>query len=117
MGTKDALPRIMRYTDKAGPVPAHRPDLGPCWIWMRSKTSPGYAQAYIEGKNRTVHRWLYQRIMGPIPAHLTLDHLCRVRHCVNPGHLEPVSRGENVLRGESPSAQANRQTTCSEGHA
>ena len=116
MSVKPDLERIMGYVDQVGPVPRSRPDLGPCWLWQRSKTAPGYAQARIEGTVQLVHRWLYEQMVSTIPAALTLDHLCRVRHCVNPAHLEPVSRGENVLRGESPAAQANRQTRCSKGH-
>ena len=46
------------------------------------------------------HRWSYQHHIGPVPEGLVLDHLCRVRHCVNPDHLEPVTSRENTLRGE-----------------
>jgi hypothetical protein len=65
----------------------------------------------------TAHRIAYElHHRRPIPPELTVDHLCRVRHCVNPSHLELVSRGENVLRGEAPSAQHARATVCIARH-
>jgi hypothetical protein len=45
-----------------------------------------------------------------------LDHLCRVRLCVNPAHLDPVTCGENIRRGESPNAQTAREGKCRRGH-
>lgn len=62
------------------------------------------------------HRVVYEELVGPIPDGLMLDHLCRVRHCVNPEHLEPVTNRENVLRGEGHSAKAARATHCLKGH-
>lgn len=47
---------------------------------------------------------------------MTLDHLCRNRLCVNPEHLEVVSRGENVLRGVGVTAENKRKTHCAHGH-
>jgi hypothetical protein len=54
--------------------------------------------------------------MGAVPEGLELDHLCRVRGCVNPKHLEPVTHRENLMRGESWSAVNARKTHCPEGH-
>lgn len=85
-----------------------------CWLWTRSKTvRGGYAQMNI-GNNRVVrvHRWLYELLVAPVDVGIDLDHLCRVRHCVNPSHLEPVTRGENVRRG----AAAQPKPTCAKGH-
>ncbi len=62
------------------------------------------------------HRFAYELLVGPIPDGLVIDHLCRVRHCVNPAHMEPVTRWENTLRGGSFSAVAARQTHCVNGH-
>jgi hypothetical protein len=65
---------------------------------------------------RGAHVFAYVLLVGPIPEGLHLDHLCRVRRCVNPAHLEPVTPGENVRRGNSPSAIAARTGVCAKGH-
>ena len=70
----------------------------------------------IAGKCIAVHRLVYELFVGSIPVGLTLDHLCRVRHCVNPAHLEPVTLAENTLRGEGPTAVNSRKTHCPKGH-
>lgn len=62
------------------------------------------------------HRWGYERFIGPVPPELHMDHLCRNPGCVNPAHLEPVTPGENVLRGVSFSALNKRKTHCMHGH-
>ena len=64
----------------------------------------------------TAHRVAYRLEVGPIPRGLVLDHLCRVRNCVRPDHLEPVTRGENVLRGETIPAANRAKTACKDGH-
>lgn len=87
-----------------------------CWLWT-GHTRGGYGRLKIGSKHRQAHRLAYEWLVGPIPegkAHL--DHLCRVRHCVNPAHLEPVTHRENVLRGESVVAKQARQTHCKRGH-
>ena len=106
--------------DFNGPVPAARPDLGPCWLWHGSLVK-GYGSLVVDHpvnrrKTGLAHRVAYEWVRGPIPAGLTLDHLCRVRRCVNPFHLEPVTNRENILRGESPAAQHTRVTACPQGH-
>jgi len=102
--------------DKNGPIPAYRPDLGPCWIWTGPKNPGGYGTPYFQGKMRRAHRVAYELILGTIPAGKQLDHLCRVRHCVNPAHLEPVTNKENALRGFSFSAKNAKKTHCINGH-
>src|ERR1019366_1994387 len=92
---------------KNGPVPEYRPDLGPCWIWVASTTS-GYGRIHEtdrRSRNLVAHKVAYEWASGPVPDGLTLDHLCRVRSCVNPAHLEPVTRTENVMRGEGDPAR------------
>lgn len=64
-----------------------------CWIWHAAK-SKGYG--LFQGSR--AHRWAYERMIGEIPASLTLDHLCGNKSCVNPAHLEPVTRLENIRR-------------------
>src|SRR5438094_6987413 len=63
-----------------------------CWLWTRSTTVNGYPHAYRpnNGGHVYAHRGIFEVLGEPIPQHLELDHLCRVRHCVNPDHLELV---------------------------
>jgi hypothetical protein len=84
-----------------------------CWLWQRSLEWTGYGRSYYEGKQWKVHRLVYTLLVGDIPEKLDLDHLCRVRHCVNPSHLEPVTRAENILRGDLP---GRMKTHCKHGH-
>lgn len=85
-----------------------------CWEW-KAFTHKGYARLNVAGKIVEAHRWIYQQLVG-IPEGMHLDHLCRVRYCVNPEHLEPVTNKENLMRGESVVAKRAKQTHCSRGH-
>jgi hypothetical protein len=89
---------------KHNPNQYHEEDTGyssPCWLWHGRLHERGYAHVYIPeaGKHRYMHVVLYERKYGTVPAGLELDHLCRVRRCVNPDHLEPVTHAENGRRG------------------
>jgi hypothetical protein len=97
--------------DRQASTPDHDPTLGPCWWWTACiNPDTGYG-TFWDGKVLSAHRWSYEHFIGPIPEGLQVDHLCRVRRCVNPNHLEPVSLAENVRRG----SRAN-QTHCIHGH-
>jgi len=91
-----------------------------CWIWTGAKktghsTGP-YGHFEINGKSVLAHRYAYEALVGPIPSGLTIDHLCRNPLCVNPSHLEPVTRKENILRGVGATAMHARKTHCKNGH-
>lgn len=89
-----------------------------CWLWVGTKILPnGYGQFRSDTSNyHYVHRFSYQLAHGEIPKNLTVDHLCRVRHCVNPAHLEAVTHRINTLRGINPAAANARKTHCKRGH-
>ena len=91
-----------------------------CWVWQGARLTNGYGSVRVlrdgVSKAALAHRLAYELVSGPIPAGMQLDHLCRVRHCINPTHLEPVTQVTNILRGESPWARRKRQTHCIHGH-
>ena len=86
-----------------------------CWLWMERVDVSGYGIVFngrgLSPVNFKAHRFAYELLRGPIPAGLQLDHLCRVRCCVNPAHLEPVTLQENLRRGTV------LITHCPAGHA
>lgn len=70
-----------------------------CWEWQLAVNKIGYGIIGVNGGSKFAHRMSYLSIKGPIPEGLELDHLCCNKRCVNPDHLEPVTRSENVRRG------------------
>lgn len=74
------------------------PETG-CWVWQRCiNPRTGYGQLTVARQVMPAHRWSYEHHVGPIPAGMHIDHLCRNRPCVNPAHLEVVSLAENNRR-------------------
>jgi len=96
--------RFWRYVEKSDG----------CWLWTGFISPTGYAK--FGTPSLYAHRVAYEMEVGPIAEGFDLDHLCRVRHCVNPAHLEPVTHRENVLRGEGLAAKQARKTHCPKGH-
>lgn len=102
--------RFWTFVNKEGPASDYRPDLGPCWLWTGGLDGRKYGQFRADGRGCRAHRWSYEALVGPIPEGLTIDHLCRVKICVNPRHMEPVTAAENTRRmGEA-------RTHCAWGH-
>lgn len=99
-----------RFLDRLTDAP------GGCWHWTGSLDRDGYGRMRVDGRRQYVHRIAYEALRGRIPDGLEIDHLCRVRACANPDHLEPVPHRVNVLRGESFAARKARQTQCVNGH-
>lgn len=93
-----------------------------CWQWTGWTNRLGYGITRYDGREQRVHRVAFQLLRGSLPERddhgkrLVIDHLCRNRSCVNPDHLEPVTDGENIRRGEGLSAKRARQQRCRRGH-
>ena len=93
-----------------------------CWEWTSSTTHDGYGRFRVGSRRDdtekvvSAHRWSYEKLIGPIPIPLSLDHLCRNRACVYPAHLEAVTIRENILRGNGLAACQARRTHCPYGH-
>lgn len=73
----------------------------PCWSWQWKLTPDGYGQIERDGRLQRAHRYYYEKKFGVVPKGKELDHLCEVRFCVNPDHLEPVSPAVNVYRSKA----------------
>ncbi len=132
-GTR-SITRAERFAAKVnleGPVPAHRPELGSCFLWTGCVHPKGYGEFWDGKRVVQAHRWAWEQANGPVPADLELDHLCHNtrecpggnscphRRCVNPDHLEPVTHAENLRRGhssENGSAAMKARTACPQGH-
>jgi len=95
------------YAERLEALIVPEPNTG-CWLWTGSLTRGGYAQIRVGGRLVYVHRVSYEMKHGPIPDGLTLDHLCRVRSCANPDHVQPVTHAENMRRA--------RRSVCRQGH-
>ena len=95
-----------------------------CWLWQGSFNEDGHGvftvylppNSEVRKRKRVAHRLMYELTIGEVDPILTLDHLCRVRACVNPAHMEPVTRVENILRGVGPTAANARKSKCLHGH-
>lgn len=102
--------RLLFHTDKAE-------SLGGCWRWTGSIDSGGYGRIAVGKTCKYVHRVSFEIFVGPIQSGLQIDHLCRVRCCWNPQHLEAVTAALNMRRSNATGAVALRRDTCLRGHA
>jgi len=131
---RPSVARVRVYCDnhcrtEGTKIPAHErlegkyeidPDTG-CWDWTGKINAYGYGRLSLSRsapgetlKEAFAHRVSYEKHVGEIPEGLDLDHLCRNRRCVNPDHLEPVTRKENLRRGHGE--HSGGKTHCKRGH-
>jgi hypothetical protein len=82
-----------------------------CWLWTAARSSTGYGVFAIAKSGCSAHRVIYELLHGPVPADMEIDHLCGQRLCVNPAHLEAVSRSINKRRSRN-----RDETKCKRGH-
>lgn len=106
--------RILRLTDRSGE----------CWLWSGAVDRFGYGRITVKQKPAKAHRISYETFVGPIPDGLQIDHLCRVRRCVRPEHLEPVTAKVNMDRAAAATGTIAGKRVggmpigekCAEGH-
>lgn len=82
-----------------------------CWLWIGSKGSRGYGQMWNGKRVVAAHRLAYEWFVGPIPAGLTIDHICQNPPCVRPEHLQAITMIDNILLGSKA-----QNTHCPKGH-
>lgn len=101
---------VIRFWSKVVKTPT-------CWLWAAA-TQDGYGRFWVRSVSNNVpaHRLAYELEVGNVPVDLQLDHLCRVRHCVNPSHMEIVTCAENLKRGNTTNAYGHSRTECTQGH-
>lgn len=93
--------RFFMYVDKNGPI--HPIFQSPCWLWQGGKITGGYAvfrrtTGVVGPVKILVHRYSFELFYYAIPEGMEIDHMCKTRHCVNPQHLDLVTRLENIRR-------------------
>ncbi len=109
--------RFWSKVDTNGPVPAHRPELGPCWVWTGPTNADGYGRFSVGTQEIHAARYICEMRIGPIPDGYEPDHLCKKTSCVNYfSHIEVVTQRENILRSSSPPALNAAKTHCDSGH-
>lgn len=84
-----------------------------CWLWNGSINFYGYGTIFLSGKSVGAHRVAYELFRGSIPPNMQIDHLCYVKNCVFPDHLEVVTISENSRRMQ---AHYGRPKVCRKGH-
>jgi len=88
-----------------------------CIIWTGSIRRNGYGRFRYDGKIGTAHRWIYQYYYGEIPKGLFIDHVCRMKACVNIDHLRAVTPKQNAIENNvGPIAINALKTSCIHGH-
>ena len=103
---------IRRFKERIMPEP-----MSGCILWLGEIDPNGYGTHNRRSKTFKAHKFSYELYKGPVPKGLELDHLCRVRSCVNPDHLEPVTKAENIRRSHKFPRLNKTATQCAYGHS
>lgn len=89
---------------------------GDCWPWLAARARSGHGWFRLHGRMHPAHRVAYANEVGPIPDGLEIHHRCGNPGCVNPEHLEPLTKADHSRLNPIVAAQA-AQTACKRGHA
>lgn len=95
-----------------------------CWVWFGATNSKGYGCLGVDGRGYLAHRVAYAEEVGPIPDGMQINHICGIKPCVRPDHLEVVDASGNIrhARGTglmAPSLLSQDNSTkliCRNGH-
>ena len=87
-----------------------------CWLWLADVNPDGYGRVKIAGRKELAHRVAYLLSRGEILLSLEIDHLCQIKHCVNPDHLEVVTHTENMRRSKPHNNGRASKTHCFYNH-
>lgn len=94
-------------------------DTDDCWLWARLVDWNDYGVVVVSGLHKKAHRVVYEALVGEVPQGLELDHLCNIKRCINPNHLEAVTHKENIIRSFKRGRGAGRthgDNLCMRGH-
>jgi HNH endonuclease len=105
----------MQLQERIDRLSVPEPNSG-CVLWLGQTNEKGYGYITVGYRNRRVHRVVYEMAYGPLPVGSELDHLCRVRCCINVSHLEVVTGRTNTLRGIGPTSLNAAKDRCKRGH-
>lgn len=109
--------RFWAKVDKNGPVPAHMPNLGKCWVWKGSTKGYGYGQFYCP-KSVKAHRYSWGIHNSKVSSKIFVLHRCDNRLCVNPSHLFLGNNSDNMRDCAKKKRHINtKKTHCIRGHA
>lgn len=87
-----------------------------CWLWLGHLNHGGYARVSFRGKGRQAHRVILWLMGRSIESGQEVDHLCKNPSCINPDHLEVVSRRVNIERSNGITKLNTLKTHCPKGH-
>jgi len=110
MAERDTIQRFWSKVDKNGPVPAHCPELGPCWMWTAAKSEKGYGRFWFAGGLRLAHRvaFFLEESRWPVPDGM---HCCDNPACVRRSHLKEGTHADNnadkAAKGRLPTGDAH----------
>jgi hypothetical protein len=88
-----------------------------CWLWQGFVQKTGYGDVSYRGRQRRIHRVMYEICNGPLIPGLDVCHSCDNPSCINPAHLWQGTTQEN-MRDASAKGRIylQRKTHCLRGH-